>query len=205
MGDPSASPTLDLPAAPAMALPADPDEMLSLAILAARRDPGSLSAVLEQLPVPIYVTDVDGVVRLFNSACAEFAGRTPIAGKDKWCVTWRLYSENGVPMPHDTCPMAIAVQQRRPVRGVVAVAERPDGKRVLFIPYPTPIFDDDGTLIGAINLLIDITDRRQSEALLVQAQRCRRLAQSIMDERTIETLLLMANEYEEKAGSLGRS
>ena len=193
---------LDVLAAPPRSAPADPDEILSLAILAARRDRDSLSAVLEQLTVPIYVTDVDGTVRLFNQACIDFAGRTPVVGKDKWCVSWRLYDEKGVPMPHCRCPMAIAIEQKRPVRGIVAVAERPDGSRVLFIPYPTPIFASDGSLIGAINLLIDIGDRRQSDALLAQAQRCRRLAQSIMDERTIETLLLMASEYEEKAEGL---
>jgi PAS domain-containing protein len=203
MGDVITSLTLDASPTPAVSLPADPDEILSLAILTIRRDRGSLATVLEQLSIPAYVTDPDGLVVAFNRACIDFAGRTPIAGQDRWCVTWRLYDEKGTPLAHEDCPMAVAIQRRRPVRGVVAVAERPDGKRVLFIPYPTPIFDSDGSLIGAINLLIDVTDRRQADALLAQAQRCRRLAQSIMDQRTIDTLMLMANEYEEKAGTLG--
>lgn len=202
MGDLLASPTLEVSPAPAASMPADPDEILSLAILTMRQDRASLATVLEQLSVPIYVTDTDGFVIAFNRACVDFAGRTPIPGQDKWCVTWRLYDEKGAPLAHDCCPMAVAIQQRRPVRGVVAVAERPDGKRVLFMPYPTPIFDGEGVLIGAVNLLIDVTDKRQADALQAQAQRCRRLAQSIMDQRTIDTLLLMANEYEEKAGTL---
>jgi PAS domain S-box-containing protein len=202
MGDVITSPMLEVSPAPAACLPADPDEILSLAILTMREDRESLAAILEQLTVPIYVTDTDGVVIAFNRACIDFAGRTPIPGEDKWCVTWRLYDEKGSPLAHDCCPMAVAIQQRRPVRGVVAVAERPDGKRVLFMPYPTPIFDGEGVLIGAINLLIDVTDKRQADALRAQAQRCRRLAQSIMDQRTIDTLLLMANEYEDKAGTL---
>jgi len=202
MGDVLTSLILEVSPAPAASLPADPDEILSLAILTMRQDRASLAAVLEQLSVPIYLTDADGVVIAFNRACVDFAGRTPIPGKDKWCVTWRLYDEKGAPLAHDCCPMAIAIQQRRPLRGLVAVAERPDGKRVLFMPYPTPIFDGGGVLIGAINLLIDVTDKRQSDALLAQARRCRRLAQSIMDQRTIDTLLLMADEYEEKAGTL---
>src|SRR4029079_4523883 len=32
-----------------------------------------------------------------------------------------------------------------------------------FIPYPTPLFDANGKLTGAVNLLVDITDRRQAE------------------------------------------
>ena len=40
-----------------------------------------------------------------------------------------------------------------------AIAERPDGTRVPFIPYPTPLFDASGELIGAVNMLVDITER----------------------------------------------
>jgi PAS domain-containing protein len=41
--------------------------------------------------------------------------------------------------------------------------DRPDGTRVPFEPYPTPIFDSDGDLTGAVNMLIDITDRKRAE------------------------------------------
>ena len=64
------------------------------------------------------------------------------------------------------------------IRDSVAIAERPDGSRVAFRPYPTPLFDDDGALTGAVNMLIDVTDE-QSEALHEQADRCRRLADAI--------------------------
>lgn len=179
-----------------------PNEMVTLAVAAVQQDRAALAGLLERMPAPIYVTDADGLVLHFNRACIDFAGRTPVAGQDRWCVTWRLYDEGGTYLPHDSCPMAVAIRQRRPVRGVVAIAERPDGTRVLFIPYPTPIFGADDALIGAVNLLVDVTDRRQANALRAQAERCRRLAQSIMDQRTIDTLLLMADEYEEKAGAL---
>ena len=74
-------------------------------------------------------------------------------------------------MAHDECPMAIALKEDRIVRGMEAVAERPDGTRVPFIPYPTPIHDDAGKLVGAVNMLVDITDRKRAEeqqALLVR-------------------------------------
>lgn len=202
MGEQSISVTLDVPPAAIDAATLCPQDMLALAVAAVQHDRERVAALLEALPAPIYVTDADGVILHFNGACVDFAGRAPVAGEDRWCVTWRLYDEGGVYLPHGECPMAVAIKRRRPVRGVVAMAERPDGTRVMFIPYPTPIFNADGTLVGAVNLLIDVTDRRQADALRAQAQRCRRLAQSIMDQRTIDTLLLMAAEYEEKAGEL---
>ena len=59
--------------------------------------------------------------------------------------------------------MAMALKEKRPIRGMEAIAERPDGTRVPFIPYPTPLFDAAGELIGAVNMLVDITDRKRAE------------------------------------------
>ena len=59
--------------------------------------------------------------------------------------------------------MAIALKENRAIRGVEAVAERPDGTRVPFIPYPSPLHDASGTLIGADNVLVDITEHKRAE------------------------------------------
>src|SRR6202008_3719063 len=87
----------------------------------------------------------------------------PQLGSDEWCVTWKLYRPDGTPLPHDQCPMAIALKEGRPVRGAEAVAERPDGTRVPFIPYPTPLRDADRNVVGAINMLVDVSERKQAE------------------------------------------
>jgi PAS domain S-box-containing protein len=65
-------------------------------------------------------------------------------------------------MPHDECPMAIALREKRPVRGVEAVAERPDGTRIPFIPYPTPLFDKSGSLVGGLNMLVDVSGAKRA-------------------------------------------
>lgn len=118
--------------------------------------------LLEALPAAVYTTDANGRITFFNQACIDLAGRTPQIG-DEWCVTWRLYTADGVPLPHDQCPMAVALREDRAIRGVEAVAERPDGTLVPFLPYPTPLHDANGALVGAINMLVDITDRKQAE------------------------------------------
>lgn len=112
---------------------------------------------LDSFPIAIYVTDSNGFITYFNPACVEFAGRQPTALRDRWCVTWKLYTNDGDFLPHDQCPMAIAVQTKQAVRGITAIAERPDGKRINFLPFPTPVISENGELISAINMLIDIT------------------------------------------------
>ena len=121
-------------------------------------------AMLQALPVAIYTTDAQGVITFYNEAAVELSGRRPEIGRDQWCVTWRLYKSDGSPLPHDECPMAIALKEDRAVRGVEAFAERPDGSRVPFIPFPTPLHDESGRLIGAINLLMDVSKLREAEA-----------------------------------------
>jgi PAS domain S-box-containing protein len=118
--------------------------------------------LLQALPAAIYTTDAKGRITFFNQACIELAGRTPKIG-DMWCVTWKLFWPDGTPLRHEDCPMAIALRENRPVRNMEVVAERPDGSRISFMPYPTPLRDHAGRLIGAVNMLVDITGRKEAE------------------------------------------
>jgi PAS domain S-box-containing protein len=130
---------------------------------ALRAKDDQIKRILEALPAAVYTTDKDGYITYFNPAAEAFAGRTPVLGSDQWCVTFRLRDNKGTPLPHDECPMAIALKEERPVRGVQAFAERPDGSFVPFQPYPTPLFDAKGELSGAVNMLVDISDQKARE------------------------------------------
>ena len=118
--------------------------------------------LLQALPAAVYTTDAEGRITFYNEAAVEFAGRRPELG-ELWCVSWRLYNADGSRLPHDECPMAIALKENRPVRGAEAIAERPDGSRRWFAPFPTPLRDASGKPTGAINMLVDITERKEFE------------------------------------------
>jgi PAS domain S-box-containing protein len=119
--------------------------------------------LLDALPAAVYTTDAEGRLTYYNGAAAELWGSQPALGATRWCGSWRLYWADGTPMAHGDCPMAIALRENRPVRGMEAICERPDGTRVPFIPYPTPLHDDVGRLVGAVNMLLDITERKRAE------------------------------------------
>jgi len=122
--------------------------------------------MVETLPAAIYVTDADGRITYYNEAAVALWGYRPPLGDSRWCGSWRLYRLDGTPMAHDECPMAIAIKENRAVTGIEAIAERPDGSRVRFRPFPKPLRDETGALIGAVNMLVDVTDRRRTEERL---------------------------------------
>lgn len=119
--------------------------------------------LLSALPAAIYTTDAAGRITYYNEAAAALWGHRPALGSSEWCGSWKLFWPDGTPMAHAECPMAVALKENRAVRGLEAACERPDGTRVAFIPYPTPLHDESGRLIGAVNMLVDITERKHAE------------------------------------------
>jgi PAS domain S-box-containing protein len=142
--------------------------MLPVETIAGVRDVWSRRDMLDALPAAIYATDAAGRLTFFNQAAVDFSGRVPEIGSDYWCVTWRLYWPDGRPMAHDECPMAQALKEDRPIRGGEAIAERPDGTRVPFMAYPTPLHDASGRLVGAVNMLVDLTPHKEADEALRQ-------------------------------------
>lgn len=130
----------------------------------ARDGERQLREILDALPVALYTTDAEGRITYYNEAAVELSGRRPQLDEDKWCVTWKLFRPDGTPLAHDECPMAVALKEKRAVRGAEAVAERPDGSRVPFIPYPTPLLDGAGETVGAVNVLVDVGHRKEAES-----------------------------------------
>jgi two-component system CheB/CheR fusion protein len=122
--------------------------------------PGRL---LDVLPTPLYVTDAEGRITYFNEAAAALWGCRPKLNSDQWCGSWRLFWPDGTPLPHDQCPMALALKEGRPNRGHEAIAERPDGTRVPFMAFPTPFHDSSGALVGAVNVLVDLSEHQRAE------------------------------------------
>jgi PAS domain S-box-containing protein len=122
-----------------------------------------LHELLRALPAAVYTTDASGRITFYNEAAATLWGCRPKLDSDQWCGSWRLYRPDGSPLPHDHCPMAIALKESRAINGQEAMAQRPDGTFVPFIAYPSPVRDASGTIVGAVNMLVDISERKRKE------------------------------------------
>ena len=141
-----------------------------------RRAELGLSALIKALGVAVYTTDSAGRLTFYNEAAVALWGWRPPLHDGRWCGSLRLRWPDGTPMRHEECPMAVALRENRPIRGEEAVAERPDGTRVPFAAYPTPLRDARGALVGGVNVLVDITKRKAAEVALAESEARLRLA-----------------------------
>jgi PAS domain S-box-containing protein len=129
--------------------------------------------LFEQLPFAVYVCDRDGLVLRYNRRAAELWGRSPKLGDpdERFCGSYRMFRPNGSLLPHHLCPMADVLRTGISVREQEVHIERPDGSRGIALVDIEAIKDSDGTIVGAVNCFQDITERKRSEAQIVNLAR----------------------------------
>lgn len=153
--------------------------------VALRESESRYRKLIHSLETPLYTTDAEGRITLYNQAAADLWGREPEIGKDLWCGSFKIFHTDGSNLPLEECPMAVCLKEQRPVYGEEILVARPDGAIRNVVPHPQPIFDDSGKMIGAINMLIDVTDIKRTEyALRESEQQYRELAASL--EKKVE-------------------
>jgi two-component system, chemotaxis family, CheB/CheR fusion protein len=121
--------------------------------------------LVAKLPAAAYTCDATGLITYFNKRAVELWGRAPKLNDpvDRFCGSFRLFSADGVPLAHEDCWMARALRDDRAYDGLEIIIERPDGSRVTALAHANPFHDERGEVIGAVNVLIDITERRRAE------------------------------------------
>ena len=126
--------------------------------------------LIHALPAAVYTCDAQGRITLFNQAAVELWGRTPEIGRDLWCGSWRIHRPDGTPLPIDECPMALAIKRGETHHGEEIIIERPNGERRSVLVYPHPLRDPHGVLMGAVKMMVDITESKRVEAALRDAK-----------------------------------
>ena len=121
--------------------------------------------LLEKLPAAAYTCDYQGLITYFNERAVEVWGCTPKLNDaaDRFCGSFKLFSVDGAPIAHESCWMALALKTGQEYNGQEIVIERPDGSRLTVLAHANPIHDESGRAIGAVNVLVDISERRHAE------------------------------------------
>jgi PAS domain S-box-containing protein len=167
--------------------------------------------LLDALGVAVYTTDAAGRISDYNAAAVELWGRTPLPG-ERWCGSYLLFDRDGVPLAHVDSPVAVALREGRTIRGAEIISERQDGTRIRMLPYPSPIRDREGRLMGMVCVLVDVTQLREAEDTLRMTRSALDRSNSAREEflglvshelRTpITTVFGNANILDERYGSI---
>jgi PAS domain S-box-containing protein len=131
-----------------------------------------LQRLVEALPAPAYTCDAEGLITWFNQHAAALWGREPKLHdpEDRFSGAARTFLR-GEPIGKEDGWVAQSLREHRPILGQEIMIERPDGTRVTSLINVTPLQDETGHTIGALTVMIDISDRKRAEEALQQADR----------------------------------
>ena len=134
------------------------------------RSEEKLRRALDTLPTGAYTCDADGLITYYNQRAVDLWGRRPKLNDpaDRFCGSFKLFTLEGEPIQHDQCWMGLALRDGKEYLAQEIVIERPDGKRWTALAHASPFRDENGVIVGAVNVLVDISDRRHAEAARAQ-------------------------------------
>lgn len=132
------------------------------------------------MPIGIYTCGIDGTITFYNHAAAQLWGREPDVGIEKWTGAHKMYMANGALLPKDYHPVATLITERKTPPAEELIFERPDGSMVHILPQLSLIYDESGMVMGAVNMMLDVTEKREKETDIQK-----RLAKKIEESRAI--------------------
>jgi PAS domain S-box-containing protein len=139
---------------------------------AMRRSELRFRRMIEKLPAAAYTIDREGLITYHNDRAVLLWGRAPQLNHpdDRYCGSFRLFHGDGSPLAHEHCWMVRALHDGKDYHGREVLIERPDGSRVTVLAHASPIRNETGEIVGAMNVLVDISDRKRAELMLIGSE-----------------------------------
>ncbi|THD43530.1 MAG: PAS domain S-box protein [Bradyrhizobium sp.] len=119
-------------------------------------------ALPSDLPVAVYRTDEAGRITYLNQAAASLWGR-PRLGEGELSGSVKLARSDGTELGPGETAAAIALSERRAVRGMEVLALRSGKPPVRFLCFASPRFDDAGRAVGAVTTMVEAGDNAADE------------------------------------------
>jgi two-component system CheB/CheR fusion protein len=126
----------------------------------------SCQGMLDVIPAAVHACDAQGLITYFNPFAEVLWGRAPKLrdAANRYCGSYQMYLPDGTPIRHEESWMARALREGRAYIGRKIFVERYDGTRVFGEAYAYPLHNDRAKLVGAVNLVADITVLRDPGA-----------------------------------------
>jgi two-component sensor histidine kinase len=146
----------------------------------------SAVALMRDLPTVVYATDLMGRLTFYNPAAAALWAAKPALGDATWQDLWRLEDSAGNRIAH--AHEIVAAVDTPPPAEVEAVVALIDGTVRTFICTRAPLHSAGGMLVGAVNMLTDISARKVAEAALQEREAHHQLVARESDHRNSNLL-----------------
>jgi PAS domain S-box-containing protein len=132
-----------------------------------------LRAVIDLLPVGLWITDREGRITLANPAGERIWQGTRYVAPDRYAEYKAWWVETGQPIPPDDWGLSRAIRKGETSRGELIRIQCFDGSFKTVINLAAPIRSDAGEIVGAIAVNEDITSLQQTQEQLRAAVRDR--------------------------------
>ena len=123
--------------------------------------------LLQGLPAAAFTCDREGLITYYNPRAEQLWGYAPPLNDPsvRFGGAKKIYNKDGEELSHLSSWMARAIQEQREFGGQEIVIGRPDGSRITVLAHASPLYDEAGNVVGGVNVLIDIDERKRVEAV----------------------------------------
>ncbi len=134
-----------------------------------------IDRTFETSPVGIAVLDTDGTIVQANKRAETIFGlsKSAASGQTYESPDWQRFDEDGESIPKEELPFATVMDSGRPVHGYEYGVARPDGETIWLSVNMSPL-DDDGEIEYLVSTIADVTEEKQLQRDLLQAEELQR-------------------------------
>jgi hypothetical protein len=141
------------------------------------------------LPVACYACDCAGAITDYNRCAVELWGREPQT-TDRFTGAYRILDAQGDPLAPEATATSAVLRSGVAQLNKELVIEKPDGRRVTVLSSAAALLDEEGHIIGALDVLQDITNRRWLEDARRVAERVNASARVATEVTELKPALL---------------
>jgi PAS domain S-box-containing protein len=130
-----------------------------------------LKAVLDALPVGVFIVDIDGKIAQINEQAERIWCKSePSIEVEDWRMNRGRWASSGDFIKNQDWPLYRSLNRGETIIAEAIEIERFDGSRGTILSSSAPIKDDQGKITGAVSVILDITERKVMEEELQKAK-----------------------------------
>jgi PAS domain S-box-containing protein len=132
-----------------------------------------LAKIIDSVNEGIYVTDRDRRFLMWNEAAERISGygKEEMLGRCCNDNILRHADRDGTELCKERCPLKASIDDGVPNGPVVVYLRHKNGERIAVEVKTAPVRDDNGTVIGGVEIFQDVTERIEREHLLEERKK----------------------------------